>query len=786
MLDLLNADPAEFNDWALVSLAPWPGAVSVLLVGLAAVALGLSFWGVHAESRARRVAVLTALRVFGVVTAVFLVLQPAIQLRQVTRIRNRVPVLVDVSQSMGLATEPGEPTRLDVAKRFLAAAADDLAALGSSYAFDFFAFDAGARPIGQEEATVRLEATGEATDLLAALREATASVPAERLGGVILVTDGADNARLGRDAETLPEAARELVTALHAPIFAFGVGAGDDFKDVAVAEVIADDFAFVRNTVEVTVVLRATGYGGLGVPVTLKQEGQVLATRQATLGATGEARVTFSFSPKRIGKFIHSVSVPVYDDEAIHDNNVKHFVLKVIRDKIRVLQVCGRPSWDERFLRQLLKENPNIDLISFFILRTPYDDTGVPQEELSLIPFPTRELFTQQLHTFDLVVFQNFSYLPYQMAEYLENIRDFVLRDGGGFVMIGGELAFAPGAYGGTPLEDVLPVDVGFVEGGVRAAATSLRGGPPPGVDPEPFSPRLVEEGRRHPITDLTHGLADNEEAWRAMPALPGINLVRGLKPDATVLLAHPFRQVGAQPAPVVAVREAGRGRSMAVLTDSTWYWKFVVADRGGSPQHYHDFWSNAIRWLIRDPDLTRLRAAPGRETYRPGERVTLEVRGLDTNYRPAEGARAWVEITSPDERVPPVRLEGMTGADGTWVGELKPPAPGPYKVRAGASGSGGEVLGAEETAFVVRAAGRELEDARPGHGLLRALAELSDGEIYTLPRGDLPELALKTSQSVKVNRKRNIEIWTWPWLLVALSVLLGAEWFLRRRWGYL
>ena len=129
--------------------------------------------------------------------------------------------------------------------------------------------------------------------------------------------------------------------------------------------------------------------------------------------------------------------VPVDPEERIVQNNRLDFTLKVIRDRLRVLQVSGHPSWDERFLRQLLKENPSVDLISFFILRTPTDQSGAPSSELSLIPFPTRQLFTEELHTFDIVIFQDFDYLPYNMSHYLGNIRDFVKDAGGGFLMIG-------------------------------------------------------------------------------------------------------------------------------------------------------------------------------------------------------------------------------------------------------------------------------------------------------------------------------------------------------------
>ena len=146
----------------------------------------------------------------------------------------------------------------------------------------------------------------------------------------------------------------------------------------------------------------------------------------------------FEIRPDELGEFLFQVSFPQIAGHATHSNDSADFVVKVIRDKIRVLQVVGRPSWDERFLRQHLKENPNVDLISFFILRTPSDDPEVSENELSLIPFPADKIFDTELHTFDVVIFQNFDFRPYYMARYLKNIREAV-EGGLGFVMLGGD-----------------------------------------------------------------------------------------------------------------------------------------------------------------------------------------------------------------------------------------------------------------------------------------------------------------------------------------------------------
>ncbi len=131
----------------------------------------------------------------------------------------------------------------------------------------------------------------------------------------------------------------------------------------------------------------------------------------------------------------------------------------MIRDRVRVLHLSGRPSWDERFLRSMLRRDPNVDLVSFFILRTETDEQPWNHNDLSLIPFPTFEIFEEQLRSFDLVIFQNFNYAPYGVEPFLPNVRDYV-EGGGALAMVGGDLSFASGGYGATALRDVLPVEL--------------------------------------------------------------------------------------------------------------------------------------------------------------------------------------------------------------------------------------------------------------------------------------------------------------------------------------
>ena len=272
--------------------------------------------------------------------------------------------------------------------------------------------------------------------------------------------------------------------------------------------------------------------------------------------------------PDTRGQSVFRVSAEALEGELIVENNHHSFKMQVIRDKIRVLQVVGRPSWDVRALRRMLKQNPNVDLISFFILRTNDSVDAAATHELSLIPFPTDELFYQELGSFDMVIFQNFTHRGFRMTQYLPRIRDFI-NDGGGFVMIGGDQSFARGGYSNTPFAQFLPVILGESDG----------------IQTTPFKAELTEVGKTHPITRLIQSSDENQSAWSALRKMNGWNVVSGIAAGADVLLTTP-KSTGAQP--FVAVRDFGKGRVLSVMGDDV---ALGFGADGSGMGHFYYIW---------------------------------------------------------------------------------------------------------------------------------------------------------------------------------------------------
>ena len=757
LVRLLAPDAAAgaYNDWQIVSTTSLPTWAQVTLTAALALAMLASAVGVWRLPLRKRLPLLL-LRSFVGFWVLALLFRPAVELRAVSRVRTRVALLADTSRSMALATPNG--SRAEAVTRHMARNRAQFDAVAERAVIEPMTF--GLRTTPADPLPEPLVPDQPGTDLLRALNEVSWQSSGRELGAVVLYSDGTDTEGLTLDA------ARRKASQLGAPIYAIGFDDDDSAPDLAIQRIIADDFAFVHNTVTVQVMLQQRGLKLSTVDVTLKQDGRVLQTKPVEFAA-GQGSVTFEFKPRRIGKQVYQVSVPVQAGEVVDSNNARSLVLKVIRDRIRVLQVAGRPSWDERFLRELLKRNPNVDLISFFILRSKTDLQKAPQEELALIPFPTNELFTSpEIDTFDIVIYQNFSYLPYNMRRYLRYVRDYVYN-GGSFLMVGGNLAFEDGYYTMTEIAEVLPLRLG--------------GALP--WDEASYRPRLTAQGRRHPITRIGQPGEPPDAVYRRLPPLIGFNSSVGLMPDAQALLRHP--SLPGNP-PVVAIREVAQGRTMAVATDSFWKWRFTAVGEGGAGREFDRFWNNAFRWLIRDPDLARVRLSAERPVVLLGEPVGVEVRVLGPDYEGLAGADVAARLVqlTDEGRVVLQTKDVQTGPDGRGVVVFEEVPAGTFNVVVAAEKEG-ERVGRATEPVIVEAAEVELQAPFPRADIMRALAEASGGRFVDINEG-LPAIEVKDARRVEVDRTRRITIWdTWP-AFITLLVLAGLEWWLRRRSGLL
>ena len=766
--------PAGYNDWRLaLGATAHIGRTGVgLLFAAALVAIALSILSLAEERRGRGV-VLLGLRVLGILACLATALQPAIELRQVTRLPNRVAVLVDTSRSMEVRPPDGGPSRAERATALLERAAPRLAEWQrAGHEVDLYSFGESVSPA--TGASLREPPAADATRIGEALGDVRARYAGRDLGAVVVVSDGIDTGRIGEGP--LDATTRAAIEALGAPVHTVGLGE-KSLRDLSVAAVLADQFAFVRTPASIEAVIRQTGLPDRQVEVTLERDGRPIATRSVVLrGDRSEEKIAFDWLPDHPGNFVFRISTPVLQGEALKSNNEQSFALKVIRDRVRVLHLSGRPSWDERFLRAMLRRDPNVDLVSFFILRTESDEQPWNRNDLSLIPFPTYEIFEEQLRSFDLVIFQNFNYAPYGVEPFLPNVRDYV-EGGGAIAMVGGDLSFTSGGYGATALRDVLPVEL-------PPTPPALTGVGDADLTSDAFRPKLTAEGRTHPVTSLVLDPRDNEQHWAKLPPLEGINKVPRARAGATTLLAHPTLKGGdGKPAPLLVAGDAGKGRTLALLTDSAWHWGFLAAGEGDDGRAFQRFWENAIRWLVRDPALTLLRLELDRLEYRRNQPIAVRVRAMHADYSPAPDVEVNLAVLSTSaaaDREPMRILKATTDADGEAHVDLGTLPPGAYRLTSRATVDARAVT--QEETFVVRAGGPELDDVAARDKVLRDIAQVSGGS-YAFE--ELRDVSIRSSREVRVGRQQSVEIWSAPPLLLIGLSLLALEWALRRRLGH-
>lgn len=756
----------------------WPAVL--LLVAAAALVGWLTYRSLRRGGGVAWAAALLGLRLVALAGLAVALLQPQVVRRRVDLLESRVVVLQDGSLSMGMPAGTDGLSRQQVVARRLGAEDGLIDRLLEDHQVEFLRF--GDRVVeGSRRALAAEEPDGMSrTDLAGAIREVREEHGGETLRAVVLLSDGQDTQLPQERSARRSALARELEQ-LAAPVFSLCPVDPEGLRDVGIARVQCSRLGFVRSRWTARVRIGTAGIDEGRLNVLLRRGENIVDVQRIRLQPDQQTyTASLGFTPVRTGRELLTIEVEPHPRETHTANNRTAVVLSVVRERIRVLQVAGRPSWDVRFLRRTLKQTPNVDLVSFFILRDPVDDPGgpTPNSYVNLIPFPTDELFTRELRTFDVIVFQNFDYhifqpYPRDFGGYLRNVRRHVVENGAGFVMIGGDQSFDRGQYSGTSVEEILPV------------ALNPAGGE---VDLRPFQARLTETGRRHPITRVEESEEDNRALWDRMPELNGCHVLSPNSRAGGVLVENQ----AAGGLPVVVIGRAGKGRTLAVTTDETWRWGFQAAGRGAGNRVYLSFWRNALRWLVGETEEERLTLSVDSRRIEPGKTVRGSVRLLGPDYAPRRDSRVRLSAARPaGEGGRPIVRTLETDAEGRASFELTLSRPGTWRLEArarpeAAEGTEGtEKVPTDATFVAVETAGREMEDLRPDVELLRAVAEMSGGRFYDVAREQAPQtLPIEPDRVEKLLGREVYPLWD-NWIVYAVVAgCLCLEWWLRRRRG--
>ncbi len=773
---LLASDPAETRfEWVL--LGDWQLSQQLAVGSLALAVLVLTVWNLRRVRGWGMRWGLLGMRCALLALLGFVFLQPALLEETRALSTNTVVLLVDDSASMALPGPDG--ARREAVSRLLDRSQAYLESIGAANTIEAWRFgpdlEAGdARTIGRS-----LAASGDATPIIETLEKVIERSRHKDVGGVILISDGLDNGRAATPLSrtgVLDTDTTRLLRSLGAPIHTFGFGDAG-VADVEIRELRCAPFAFKRTAASIEAVIDVAGYEGGTLEIELLEDGRPVRSVSREIDAGQRTYVAgFEFTPVDMGHRVYTVRVRPLSGEVSTENNVRHTVIRVGRDKLRILQIAGHPSWDQRFLRNLLKSTPNVQLVSFFILVTAGNVRQLQQSETALIPFPAQELFVEELHSFDLVIFQDFNYGPFATDEHLPKVAHFI-REGGGFLFLGGRLAFGAGGYDRTPLEPLLPVELTVTHGLAEKP-----------LDLSTFAPQLTEAGRTHPITQLAFDPTANAELWKGLPPLEGANLFERATPGGVVLVEHSQRTgADGKPMPVIVAGEAGEGRVVVVGTDSLWRWRFP--GDAGQGAAYDTLVQNTLRWLVKDPTLELVRVTPSAGVRALGQPVDLDIRVFEPDYAPAANRALRVTLSrraaAPDVTSTVVyESDVTTDSAGRAVSTQTPEAPGIYDVRVSAPVGGQEVLGA--SVFVVADERPEMRAVLPSMKLLEAVSAATGGVSRTITPTTALDVPLARPRVSDVTSRHYHDRWNTPLVLGLACLLFTFDWVLRRRAGLL
>jgi len=520
------------------------------------------------------------------------------------------------------------------------------------------------------ESVITTTTTGEdnGTQLFAGLTSSLADIPPERVAGAILITDGEVH-----DAPTVDK------LGISAPVHALIAGRRDE-RDRKLSIINAARFAIVNQQAQMVIRVDDFGAAASGTAeVDVRVDGAALGTQVVPVGRNATLQIPI----KHGGENVVEVEARPGPSELTLQNNRAVVTVSGVRDRLRVLLVSGEPHAGERVWRNLLKADPSVDLVHFTILRPPTKQDATPFNELSLIIFPTRELFSEKLNTFDLVIFDRYSERGVLQLLYFENLANYVEQGGALLVASGPEFAQAM-SISRTPLAAVLPAQ------------------PTGDIVTQGFKPLVTPQGMAHPVTrDLPGSNTETNPtpSWGRWFRIIGANKISG-----ETVMSGPDNK------PLLVLDNVKKGRVAELLSDHAWLW--ARGFEGGGPQA--ELLRRLAHWLMKEPELEEERLAA---TIAEGA-ITVERRTMADSAQP-------VTLTYPSGKKITLPLKKIE--PGIWRATAKADELGLYRLTDG-------------TLTAVAAAGplnpKEVADMRATDAILSPIANATGGSVHWLVDG--------------------------------------------------
>lgn len=696
---------------------------------------------------------LTGLRAVTLILLIAILLRPIVLVPPAAAHNSLLPVLVDVSRSMRLDDGDGS-TRLERAQAIVR---DLQVAIGGDYKLELLTFGEALAPGRLDQ----MSAAARRSDLSGALADLADRHRRDRVAAVIVLSDGGD---------TSPQERGSTAQLVDAPVLAVGLGQAEGSRDREVLNLTAGEPLLAGASVDLSVSAASAGYGADPVELRLSANGRPIEVRRVTPRADGAPiHEVFTVSPAPGAATVYSVEIPVADGELAAENNVRSVLVPAQTGRRTILMVEGAPGYEHSFLKRALAQDPGLDVDA--VVRKGQNDDGRDTFYVQAAPGRVAALASgypakrSELFVYDAIIFGNVE-AGFFTRDQLELTAAFVAERGGGLLVLGAR-SFERQGLSGTPLEEVLPIDLTD-----RRAAVALASNP---LDPVlPNSAALTADGALHPATRLAVSTDESRRRWAQLPALASVVPMGGPRPGAQVLVVAAG---GGARQPLIAAQRYGQGRSLAFGGEASWRWRML---RPATDLSYETIWRQLARWITAGAASPVTIAALTPTVPGVTERISVTVR--DEDFAPVANAEVSLALTAPNGESRSLTPALSNPQGGRYAVAARFDQPGVYRLEATAM-RGGTRIGGTSRQVLVGGADLEMSQPRLNEAVLRRLAGETKGQYLPAARaGDLPALLRESRVAAGVPGQR--DLWHNGWSLLAIVSLLAGEWVSRRRAG--
>jgi uncharacterized membrane protein len=753
---LFKYRPVVFEKGRL-AFAAGPATYLVMAVALAIALPALfAYARIRLRGGPRDRTVLLALRLAALAIVVLALMHPVLVVSEAVPQRNVVGVLVDDSRSMRIADLNGT-TRADAVRHLLGSRDSSLyAALAQRFVVRLFRFSGNGERVAQ---LGDLSYDGVRTQLGPALEAARQELTGVPLSGLVLVSDGADNS-----SGSLTDAVMSL-GARHVPVFTVGVGRERFTKDIEVSRVEAPRSVLKGASLVVDVMVAQRGYTGDKVQLIVEDGGRIVSTQSVTLSGDGEAvPVRVRVPTTEAGARVLTFRIPAQPGEMVAQNNTQQAIVNVSDRREKILYIEGEPRFEMKFLRYAVRDDKNLQIVTLQRLAKDQFRRFSVDDSLDLVAgFPkTRD----ELFAYKGVILGSME-ASYFTGDQLRMLADFVSERGGGLLALGGRRALGEGGFAGTPVAEVLPVDLGGGPNDKAGYFNELK------VD-------VTVPGSIHAATQIAEAESTSAKRWKTMPPVSSVNRIGRARPGATVLLTGAPTKGGGDREIVLAYQRYGRGKAIVFPIQDSWVWQMdpsiAVED-----MTFESYWRQLLRWLVSDVPSRVMVTAAGDQAA-PGDPVELNAEISDRTFLKVNNAEAVARVTSPSGNVSEMPLEWSVTRDGEYKASFTPTEKGLYRVDV-RTRMGSDSIASDPSYIAAGDLSTEYFGAEMRAPLLRRIADETGGRFYTTDKVSelAKDIVFTDVGNTVVDRK---DLWDMPIGFLLLIALVTSEWGYRKLRG--